>query len=570
MFPEHKFLIVEALRRSGYAVGMTGDGVNDAPALKKADIGVAVQGATDAARAAADIVLTSPGLSVVIDAITISRCIFQRIQNFVLYRVACTLQLLFFFFIAVLAFQPSEYARGNRAYPTAGQTDNAVLSIFSSTQPNDNTGKPGGVLVMWKDSSCGQYTWNLTDLAKGTGAQFNAAGVMTVQHGSTNLTATQIYNQPGFGPSSGVVPLLNASYGSLGAIKGNLCVEQWPRTFAVPVIALIFITLLNDGTIISIAYDHVEPSKYPEKWNLPVSYLISGVLGAVAFGGSILYLHLMMDSHNPDSAWRTWGLGPITYGQATAAIYLKVSLSDFLTLFSARTTSWFWSLRPDIKLVFAAVAALGASTALTSQWPTKLNEKHLEAKYFDYALYGMVDQSAFNKIFEFTGTRMNGVPNFVLGTTWLYSFVWWAAQDLVKVILYIILEKFDVLHHKTQMFSNIRGDEGGMSNVTKETLVAATGRVEGKVVAMDVRDMSATVTTMEPAVREQMRPKLADLEAAMAAKDDVRITAASNEIAAAVKGYSPAQAAVLARHVESIKTSAGRAAKATASLRRKE
>jgi len=66
VFPEHKYLIVEALRRQGFAVGMTGDGVNDAPALKRADIGIAVQGATDAARAAADIVLTSPGLSVII------------------------------------------------------------------------------------------------------------------------------------------------------------------------------------------------------------------------------------------------------------------------------------------------------------------------------------------------------------------------------------------------------------------------------------------------------------------------------------------------------------------------
>jgi H+-transporting ATPase len=105
VFPEHKFLIVEALRREGYAVGMTGDGVNDAPALKRADIGIAVQGATDAARAAADIVLTSPGLSVVIDAITIARGIFRRMQNFVIYRVACTLQLLMFFFVAVCAFQ---------------------------------------------------------------------------------------------------------------------------------------------------------------------------------------------------------------------------------------------------------------------------------------------------------------------------------------------------------------------------------------------------------------------------------------------------------------------------------
>ena len=80
VFPEHKYLIVEALRQNGFAVGMTGDGVNDAPALKRADVGVAVQGATDAARAAADIVLTQPGLSTIIEAIIVARSIFQRMQ----------------------------------------------------------------------------------------------------------------------------------------------------------------------------------------------------------------------------------------------------------------------------------------------------------------------------------------------------------------------------------------------------------------------------------------------------------------------------------------------------------
>merc|ERR1719487_1102334 len=92
VFPEHKFLIVEALRQRGWSVGMTGDGVNDAPALKRADVGVAVEGATDAARAAADIVLTAPGLSAIVEGIILSRQIFRRMKNYVLYRIAMTLQ----------------------------------------------------------------------------------------------------------------------------------------------------------------------------------------------------------------------------------------------------------------------------------------------------------------------------------------------------------------------------------------------------------------------------------------------------------------------------------------------
>jgi H+-transporting ATPase len=104
VFPEHKYAIVELLQESGHIVGMTGDGVNDAPALKKADTGIAVTGATDAAKSAADIVLTKPGLSVIIDGIKQSRKIFERMTSYAIFRIAETVRVLIFLTTAILAF----------------------------------------------------------------------------------------------------------------------------------------------------------------------------------------------------------------------------------------------------------------------------------------------------------------------------------------------------------------------------------------------------------------------------------------------------------------------------------
>jgi H+-transporting ATPase len=105
VFPEHKYHIVELLQEKGHIVGMTGDGVNDAPALKKADAGIAVAGCTDAAKSAAAIVLTKPGLSVIIDAIKQSRKIFQRMNNYAIYRIAETIRVLLFIATSIIVFR---------------------------------------------------------------------------------------------------------------------------------------------------------------------------------------------------------------------------------------------------------------------------------------------------------------------------------------------------------------------------------------------------------------------------------------------------------------------------------
>ncbi|KAL4309046.1 hypothetical protein GQ457_01G049370 [Hibiscus cannabinus] len=103
VFPEHKYEIVKKLQERKHICGMTGDGVNDAPALKKADIGIAVADATDAARSASDIVLTEPGLSVIVSAVLTSRAIFQRMKNYTIYAVSITIRIVFgFMFIALI------------------------------------------------------------------------------------------------------------------------------------------------------------------------------------------------------------------------------------------------------------------------------------------------------------------------------------------------------------------------------------------------------------------------------------------------------------------------------------
>lgn len=327
MYPEHKYLVVECFREMGFKTGMTGDGVNDAPALKRADIGVAVQGATgkrerflssidtfislilmhhiDAARAAADIVLTQPGLSTIIHAIITARRVFVRIRNFITYRVAATLQLLVFFFIATFTLHPYKFEPSNHG---------ANIENYPDTRP-------------------------------------------------------------------------------------------WPAFFHMPVLMLMLITLLNDGTLIAIGYDNAIPSKTPERWNLKVLYTIGSVMAAVACVSSLLILYLILDSWNPEGFFQLHGFSGLSYGQVTTTIYLKVSVSDFLTLFSSRTgDSWFWESRPSNILLVAGSIALTTSTLLACYWPESYPDNI-------FAL-GLLRREPFN------------LPLYI----WIYCLMWWVIQ----------------------------------------------------------------------------------------------------------------------------------------------
>jgi H+-transporting ATPase len=269
VFPEHKFHIVDVLQKRGHIVGMTGDGVNDAPALKKADCGIAVSDATDAARAAAAIVLTTPGLSVIIDAIKESRRIFQRMNSYAIYRIAETLRVLFFMTLAILIFN---------FYP---------------------------------------------------------------------LTAVMI----------------------------------------------VMLALLNDGAILSIAYDNVHYKDKPEAWNMKMVLGISTVLGFIGVVAAFGLFYLGERVFKLDRA------------HIQTLMYLKLSVAGHLTIFLTRTRGPFWSIRPA-KILWIAVLGTQAVATLI-------------------AVYGL-----------FMTPLGWGWAGFV----WGYALLWFLVNDRVKLLAYRIFD----------------------------------------------------------------------------------------------------------------------------------
>jgi len=181
------------------------------------------------------------------------------------------------------------------------------------------------------------------------------------------------------------------------------------------------ITLLNDGTLISVGYDNVTPSKTPNRWNLPALFFVSAVLAGVALGSSLLLLWAGLDSWKEGSIFQETGLGGLRYGQIICMIYLKVSISDFLTLFSARThDGFFWSSKPSPILLGAACVALLLSTILACVWPT--------GKTDSIPAEGLARDS----------------PESLAFWVWLYCIVWWFIQDLAKVCCYAVMEKYNL------------------------------------------------------------------------------------------------------------------------------
>lgn len=401
VFPEHKYLIVETLREAGFRCGMTGDGVNDAPALKRADVGIAVSGSTDAARAAADIVLTGEGLSTIIDGIKISREIFARLKNFISYRIAATMQLLSFFFVAVFAFQPEAYYRNNGFIVEDGEYAGEILNV-----PRLNAYCSTGF-------EREQNKFAALDFNKPQAAQTGCPDI--------------------------ILPICEKT------ASGEMICQAWPAFFQLPVLMLMLITLLNDGALISLGYDVVRPSTIPERWNLQRLFLVASVMAAVAMGSSLLLLGAALDSNNPNGIFAGLGIPPVEYGKIITMIYLKVSLSDFLTLFSCRTQeSPFWGVPPGKPLLLAVSVSLTISTLLATFWPEgnldglpvsiecpaadlALSMGHLFNMHSECKL--VADWSMAEQVKGLALGEYKLMPIWV----WAYCIVWWFVQDLVKV-----------------------------------------------------------------------------------------------------------------------------------------
>merc|ERR1719207_57852 len=127
------------------------------------------------------------------------------------------------------------------------------------------------------------------------------------------------------------------------AVEPNL--QDWPPFFHMPVLMLM--PLLNDGTLITIGYDIAVAPKTPPVWNMPFLFSMSFVQAFVAMISSVNLLYILLHSWDEGSLMRQLGLGGISYGKITSSIYLKVSVSDFLTLFSARAGGdWFFMVKP--------------------------------------------------------------------------------------------------------------------------------------------------------------------------------------------------------------------------------
>ena len=256
MLPEDKLALVKAYRCGGDVVGLVSDAAGDAAALHLADVGVAMNTASDAAKSASDVVLTVPSLAILAHAVLSARIMFARVRDYILFRATCTTHLLGFFTLGALTVAPNSFD------------------------------------------------------------------------------------------------------------------AEWPDMFTLPVIALCVVLALNDLVVIGSAYDHAAPSRLPEKWRLLPDAVVSVVSGLVACFTSLALLGITLSTTKADTYFAQDVKGrALAYGEVQTCLFLKIVLTDALTVFSARTHNSFLERRPGGLVVTAFLTSLVLSCMLAANWP---------------------------------------------------------------------------------------------------------------------------------------------------------------------------------------------------------
>jgi H+-transporting ATPase len=388
VYPEHKFNIVEILRKRDCVTGMTGDGVNDAPALKVADVGIAVEGATDAARAAADIVLTDPGLSTIVTAIVLAREIFQRMKNYLIYRIASSLMLGLFFMLSVSACKPLSYtgcdvldsSSAAQGYKHCFIRNCAGMGANCSTTAPPHCGQKeltASYCIPPQQCLPGGAKGGYSNCIKATDPGYQAACpsqaiLQGMPSGHTSATSHVVLKPYDSDYHTGqLCYTYSPSDAPAGSGNSQFVYDRdgvpMNDYFVLTILQLVLMIVFNDGCMITVAYDNVRKSARPKSWALSELYILSGALAITVTTAQYIYLWLGMGAlrygDNELNAFRAiFGIDdPLSASQLHGMMYISLSWAGFLTLLSGRTEGPFYEQRMGNLLLIAFFISVFAS-----------------------------------------------------------------------------------------------------------------------------------------------------------------------------------------------------------------
>ncbi|KAF0694145.1 Aste57867_14953 [Aphanomyces stellatus] len=487
VFPEHKFEIVRHLQSLDKVVGMTGDGVNDAPALAQANIGIAVDDATDAARAAADMVLVSPGLSVIITAIRMSREIFLRMKNYAMYSIAMTVRIVCTFGLLTVCY--------NWYFPTILVV---VLAIL-----NDGT-----ILTISKDNVTASRTpdsWKLksvfiSSIAFGLwltlssivlfAVTYQTNGIDKLNIGAENLCVSCIKSEckdfftrrvqactanNGSSATCGELDgsiLKSSDYKALGAARSQHIADYWTNYTSSSKSSTNQDDLFKNlkGSHINALGDGVEPAAAETYNQFVYQYTVGQIAGGKPYKG-IAY---------DVAAAAASGTGVAFVGHDYLPLTNGVGFCDYLWGYSNFNTTWtrdFSLIGPGIQkkdgvmrgLIYAQVSISGQALIFVTR-TAGINTWFFAEKPCNLLLIAFVIAQVAASVIAYFG--FNGYPSDrvavigcggpYLGVAWVWSIIWHFPLDLIKFAINYVLNKNQ--YNNTAFTSRINAGHPSMTH----------------------------------------------------------------------------------------------------------